>query len=92
MIASRGMSDGGSYIARTPCLGLHRTQEARRLSGSVCPGLEKLIVQLGGTSGDPRGYTEGSSPPGRMSFSIIPLGRDASRGGGLSSISSVAPL
>ena len=36
----------------------------QRLSGSVRPGLEKLIVQQGGTSGDPHRYTEGSSLPG----------------------------
>ena len=64
MIASRGTSDGGSCTARTPCLCLHRTQEAQRLSGSVHPGLEKLIVQQGGTSGDPYRYTEGFSLPG----------------------------
>ena len=65
MIASQGTGDGGSYTARTPCLCLHGTQEARRLPGSVRPGLEKLIVQQGGTSGDPHRYTEGSSLLGR---------------------------
>ena len=65
MIASQGMHDGGSYIARTPCPCLHGTQEARRLSGLVHSGLEKLIVQQGGTLEDPHGYTEGSSPPGQ---------------------------
>ena len=65
MIASQGTGDGGSYTARTPCPCLCGPQETRRLSGSICPGLEKLIMQQGGTSGDPHGYTEGSSLPGR---------------------------
>ena len=47
MIASQGIHDGGSYIARTPCQCLHGPQEAQRLSGSVRPGLEKLTVQQG---------------------------------------------
>ena len=65
MIASQGTGDGGNYTARTPCPYLHGTQEAQRLLGSVRSSLEKLRVQQGGTSGDPHGYTEGSSLPGQ---------------------------
>ena len=64
MIASRGTGDGGSYTTGTPCPYLHRTQEVQWLSSSVHLGWEKMIVQQEGTSVNPRGYTEGPSPPG----------------------------
>ena len=55
MIVSRGTHDGGGYTTETPCPCLHGTQEAQRLSGLVCPGSEKLIVQQEGTSVNPHG-------------------------------------
>ena len=45
------------------------------LPGSVCPNLEKLRVQQGGTSGDPHGYKEGSSLLGQLTGLVgIPRG------------------
>ena len=65
MIASRGTSDGGSYTTGTPGSYLHGTPEVQRLSGSVCLGWEKMIVQQEGTSVNPRRCTEGPSLLGR---------------------------
>ena len=64
MIVSRGTGDGGGYTTGTPCPCLHRTQEVQRLSGSVRPGSEKLIAWQEGTSVNPHGCTEESSPLG----------------------------